>query len=161
MIRTATGMDVDRLMHSVLSRPACYAQVVVCVPFVDDEMLDLIIRLADATRRAGCGLRVITTPATAAVVHRRLPGHPEQWRSLVVARKSLHAKVYLVVGRSPARSEALVTSANLTAAGVARNIELGVLACPSTDSGRQLINEVRRFLQDLVGVHPRSSARQR
>jgi len=99
------------------------------------------------TRRASCGLRVITTPTTAVALLGRLPGHTATWHGVVVARIGLHAKVYLVLARPRGSSEVIVTSANFTAAGVEENIELGVRASPSTDSGRQLINEVRHFLQ--------------
>jgi phosphatidylserine/phosphatidylglycerophosphate/cardiolipin synthase-like enzyme len=152
VIRTATGMDIERLMNGVIGRPDRYAQVVVCSPFIDERMQGVLVRLAQVTRRAGCGLRVITTPTTAGVLVGRLPGHPATWHGVVVARMGLHAKVYLVLARPRGWSEAIVTSANFTAAGVEQNIELGVRVSPSTDSGRQLINEVRHFLQRVGSV---------
>ncbi len=147
MIRTAKGTDVERLMNAVIGRPDRYAQVVICSPFIDEQMQGVLVRLAQVTRHVGCGLRVITTPTTAVALLGRLPGHPATWHGVIVARIGLHAKVYLVLARPRGCSEAIVTSANFTAAGVAENIELGVRASPSTDSGRQLINEVRHFLQ--------------
>jgi len=139
-------------MNEVIGRPNRYAQVVVCSPFIDDQMLGVLVRLAQVTRRASCGLRVITTPTTAVALLARLPGHVTTWHGVVVARIGLHAKVYLVLARPRGHSEAIVTSANFTAAGVDENIELGVRASPSTDSGRQLINEVRNFLQRIGNV---------
>lgn len=141
-----------RLMNGVIGRPDQYAQVIVCSPFIDEEMQGVLVRLAQVTRRAGCGLRVITTPTTAVALLGRLPGHAATWHGVVVARIGLHAKVYLVLARPRGSSEAIVTSANFTAAGVDENIELGVRASPSTDSGRQLMNEVRDFLQRVGNV---------
>lgn len=145
-------------MNGVIGQPDRYAQVVVCSPFIDEQMQGVLVRLAQLTGRAGCGLRVITTPTTAGVLLGRLPGHPATWRRVVVSRMGLHAKVYLVLARPRGWSEAIVTSANFTAAGVAENIELGVRASPSTDPGRQLINEVRHFLQRVGGVAQSSKA---
>ena len=62
MIRISTGADIDRLLRQVTARPERYAQVVVCSPFIDAEMRERLVNLAELTRRAQCGLRIITCP---------------------------------------------------------------------------------------------------
>jgi hypothetical protein len=123
--------------------------VFVCSPFVDAEMLERFIQLADVTRGRSCGLRLITSEHTARTLRGRLPGHPSLWKSLVVSRRGLHAKVYLALARRRFVSEAIVTSANLTRAAVSENIELGVRALSTTDSGRRLLDQVHYFVRRI------------
>lgn len=156
MIRIASSMDVRRLLVHVLSLPEHFQQVIVCSPFLDDVVLGMLEALAQATRRAQCGFKVVTRPAGYRSLLEGLPGHPSQWCGGVVALPELHAKAYLAIGRRTAETRAIVTSANLTRAGLGENLELGVLATPASDAGRKLVSEVREFLQRLVGVPRRS-----
>ena len=70
----------------------------------------------------------------------------------------LHAKVYLVVRRRSKETRAIVTSANLTTAGLGNNVELGVLAARTSDAGCKVVSEVRTFLERLVDSPRRSIA---
>ena len=60
---------------------------------------------------------------------------------------SVHAKVYLSLNGT--NGQAIVTSANLTVAGLKGNIELGVRGDTSSAAGRQLVGQTCRFLRDL------------
>lgn len=62
---------------------------------------------------------------------------------------SLHAKVYVANG-----SEAVVTSANLTGAGLAQNFEYGVLLCQRTTVG-EIVRDLEEYAQlgSVVGEH--------
>ena len=64
--------------------------------------------------------------------------------------RNLHAKAYLAVtrGRRP-RSEAIITSANLTAAAFSTNLELGIRANSRSAAGRALVAQVRQALSIL------------
>jgi hypothetical protein len=137
-------------MKDVSRRPDLYAEVVVCSPFIDETMQRLLVRIARVTHAAQCGLRIITTSPTASALRERLPGHPAAWGHVVLGRQGLHAKVYLALSRQRALSEVIVTSANFTTAGIDENIELGIRARPSTDYGRQLMDEVRHFLRAIA-----------
>jgi hypothetical protein len=152
MIRTSTGHDVERLLGRVGNHPDQYSEFVVCTPFVDDGMLARLVRLAEVVRRAQCGFVVITRPEAASKLRAAMPGHPAAWKGIVIGRPDLHAKVYLAVARLRNESEVIVTSANLTSAGVETNIELGVRVRPSTDHGRSLLADVRNFLERLAAA---------
>jgi hypothetical protein len=68
----------------------------------------------------------------------------------VIACPHLHAKFYLAIARKSTKTEAIVTSANLTSAGLANNIELGVRITPTTPHGRALFEELDRFARRLT-----------
>jgi HKD family nuclease len=69
----------------------------------------------------------------------------------------LHAKAYLRLDRE-GRNEAIITSANLTRAGLESNVELGVHASSTSLTGRQLVAKVRHFLDHLALHEARSSS---
>jgi len=156
VIRIASGTDVRRLLYQALALPELFERVMVCSPFLDDAVTGVLVPLARVARRTQCGFKILTRPGGAEGLLERLPGHPAQWRSTVVPVPELHAKAYLAIGRRAAESRAIVTSANLTRAGLGQNLELGVLATPASDAGRKLVSEVREFLERLVDVPRRS-----
>ncbi len=150
MIHTSTGSDVGGLLERLIAHPERYAEVVLCTPFIDAEMIPRLVRLSERARRSNLAATVITSPASAAALRTRLSGNPASWRGLIAECERLHAKVYLALGRQGDMSEAIVTSANLTLAGVSRNIELGVRALSNSDGGRQFISEVRHFVRRIA-----------
>ncbi len=152
MIRISTGADLERFLSLVLATPERYAQIVICSPFIDTPMIDRLVRLAVACRRARCGLRVITCPSAAMNLCEVLPGHPATWHGAVIARAELHAKVYLAIARTRGDSEVIVTSANLTEAGVNTNIEFGVQAKGTSEPGCNLLWQVSHFLHRLAAA---------
>lgn len=151
MIRPVSGLEVGQLLSHVRTRIEEYAEVLVCSPFIDEMMIEILVSLAQEARRAQCGFRVITTASAAASLTAALPGHLQEWRSTVVVNRQLHAKAYVAIGRRRrARSEAIVTSANLTQAGITTNVEFGVLAVSTSSEGRHLLAQIHHFVRQLA-----------
>jgi hypothetical protein len=150
MIEMSTGRDVDRFLNQVTAHPQRYAEITFCSPFIDDKMLDRIAPLAKTANQARCAFRVITSQESAEKVRGRLQCNLPGRHNILVATPRLHAKIYLAVARRSNDSEVIVTSANLTCAGVSGNIELGVRAMPSSASGRRLLYQVSHFVRRLA-----------
>jgi hypothetical protein len=123
--------------------------VVLCSPFVDDDVLVTVEGLAHSASRVGCALGVITGRHAIDRVAARL-GPPMHGSTRVIGCARLHAKFYLAIGRRGEITEAIVTSANLTAVGLTSNIELGVRICASTPYGRALLHQIERFAYRLT-----------
>ena len=149
MIATTAGRDVRRLLDAVRCRPQSASQLVICSPFVDPELLPLVSELADRTGRAGCAFRVITREPAATMLRHALSGSSAGRKALIVAHPRLHAKAYLRLDRA-GRSEAIVTSANLTVAGIDSNVELGIRATACSPLGRRIVADVRRILERVA-----------
>ena len=147
MINTASGSDLRRMLAQVRRHADEYSMIVICSPFVDEELLPLIRDLADRASRRRAGFRLVTRPATAAKLFAVLPGLRAHLGHMLMLHPGLHAKVYL--GLKGTNGQAIVTSANLTAAGLESNIELGVRSDTTSHAGRQLVGQACRFLRDL------------
>jgi len=150
MIEISTGDDVDRLLASVAARPDRFRSLVLCSPFIDGPTLARVIELSNAAIAAGCRTRFITSAHAAGTYqleHTKLGSIP---RGILTVSRRLHAKIYLAVARNANDTEAIVTSANLTSAGIRSNIELGIKARPNCEGGRRLIEQVRHFISELT-----------
>jgi phosphatidylserine/phosphatidylglycerophosphate/cardiolipin synthase-like enzyme len=150
MIHTISGLDVEELVDRLLVHPERYAEATVCSPFVDVEMATRIVKIIERSARAQLSITVITSPSSAYALRKALGGHPHSWRRVVKEHARLHAKVYIVLARRGGVSEAIITSANLTRAGVSENIEFGVRAVDNSESGRRLISEARNFVRRIA-----------
>jgi phosphatidylserine/phosphatidylglycerophosphate/cardiolipin synthase-like enzyme len=150
MIALAHGRGVDQLLQRAAAQPWLYSNLIICCPFIDST---LMARLNDLCRRAAkwhCGMTLITTPSAAAHI-RRSVGAAVFPRLRIVVRSNLHAKVYYALARGRhARSEALVTSANLTEAGISRNEELGVHIRGDSPEGRALLRQINTSLRRIT-----------
>jgi hypothetical protein len=149
LITVTTGRDVRRLLDGMRYRPERASQLVICSPFVDPSLVPFVVDLAGEAGRAGCTFRFITSEAVATMLREALRGSPTSRKLTIVAHPRLHAKAYLRVDGG-GRSEAIVTSANLTLAGIESNVELGVRATTSSPAGCRLIADVRRILERLA-----------
>lgn len=145
MIRPANGVDVRGLLGRIARNPQHYKECIVCAPFIDEAAARVLAELLVETRRASCGMQVLATPQALTTLKRLLPGPSTTWKRSLTALRRLHAKVYLLRGRKPEASEAIVTSANLTEAGLARNIEFGLHIRPSSVAGRELLKQILAF----------------
>lgn len=148
MIEVVPGIDVLRLLSTVATSPQRFSELTLCSPFIDEEISDRLRNVVEKAVRAGCAVRIITRPTTAD----RVADACRQVRRVVriVCRDDLHAKAYVVHARpGQGTSEAIVTSANLTDAGLGRNLEIGVRIRTSSRDGRRLFEQVRRSLRDL------------
>jgi hypothetical protein len=150
MIRIANGSDVRALLNRVARRPDRFIEIIVCSPFMDPPMLTILANLNSAMESNRCALRVITSPAVALQLRQQFPNNPRNWSRLVSTPDALHAKVYVALARRRDESEVIVTSANLTCAGLGANIELGVRALPTSDPGRSLLDQVYQFVRRLA-----------
>jgi phosphatidylserine/phosphatidylglycerophosphate/cardiolipin synthase-like enzyme len=150
MIATSMGTDVIAFLDRVRARTDRFKEVIICSPFVDGQMADRLAMLLVEARPAQCAVRVVTTPEAAEFLSARLPGHPAFWRGNLVARRRLHAKIYLAVARRPRESEAIVTSANLTIDGMSENIELGIRVLATTEFGRRVLQQVHHFVRRVA-----------
>lgn len=119
--------------------------VVLCAPYVEAEAL-LGLGLAH-----GSNVQIVTTDAAAGHLRASTVGLRDEPRAVLIV-PHLHAKVYARWARDVERTEVVVTSANLTSAGLSRNLEFGVLARGDCPEGRRLIRQVERFLATLTPI---------
>jgi HKD family nuclease len=147
MIEFASAADVRRLVDRVTTRISRYSDVVLCSPFIDEDGLDTLERLARSASDAGCGLGIITAQHSIKRVAARL-GACRQTR--LIDCPGLHAKFYLAVARNDAWTEAIVTSANLTTGGLTNNIELGVRIAATSPYGRALLHQIDHYARRLM-----------
>jgi hypothetical protein len=149
MIEFATAIDVANLLARVRTHVDQYSDLVLCSPFISDDVLLTLRGLAHSAPVNGCGMQIITAAHTFDRVM-ACAGAQGWRRTRVVGRPHLHAKFYLAVGRRNELTEAIVTSANLTTAGLSSNIELGVRITPTTSPGRALLHQINRFARRLT-----------
>lgn len=152
MTTICAGGDLDRFLQSLETEPSLYSQVVICSPFVDRRLCKRLTHFAETARKVGCGVRLITKGGEVPALLPMWPGRNQRGVKTLVAIPRLHAKVYLAVGRDRQNSWAVVTSANLTEAGLRKNIELGLLVRAASSDGARIVEQVRRFLESLSSV---------
>jgi hypothetical protein len=147
MIEFATAADVSTLLTRVLTRIDQYSEIVLCSPFISDQVLSNLREVARPSSAGRCDVEIITTPQA----FNHILVCTEGWqRTKVVGCSHLHAKFYLAVARKEQLTEAIITSANLTVAGLTSNIELGVRVTPATPHGRTLLRQIVRFARRLT-----------
>jgi phosphatidylserine/phosphatidylglycerophosphate/cardiolipin synthase-like enzyme len=125
-VEIVNGPAVSQFLQRVTVAPSRYREIVVCTPFLDDQMASAVRELAVSAPRAHCGFTLLTRREAARRVLDGLPAPLHRWLRSIHVRHRIHAKVYVAVGRAHHDSEAIVTSANLTIDGVRINDELGV-----------------------------------
>lgn len=150
MIALSGGREVQMLLERMCDHADRLREVLICSPFIDEAMDQRLARLAAAVTQSGARLLLVTTPEVARPLKLLFAGQEHRRTTVTIPRKRLHAKAYVSVARRPRESEAIVTSANLTQAGLASNIELGVRVVPTTDAGRQLFDQTCRFVRALA-----------
>jgi len=137
------GSAVSEFLQRVTAAASVYREIVVCTPFLDDQMASAVRKLAVSAPRVHCGFTLLTRREAARRVLDGLPAPLYRWgRSIHVCHR-IHAKVYVAVGRADRDSEAIVTSANLTIDGVAVNDELGVRFTGSTPMERLALVSIK------------------
>jgi hypothetical protein len=149
MIQFATTADVSTLLARVRSHAGQYSELVLCSPFIDDDVLSTLREFAQRGPDVGCGIEIITaTPTFNRII--ASGGMQGRRQTRIIGCPHLHAKFYLARGRKVALTEAIVTSANLTTPGLTSNIELGVRVTPTTPHGCVLFNQIDRFARRLA-----------
>ena len=150
MISLSDGADVRALLDRMTRNADRMREVMICSPFIDEALDERIAKLAEAITRSESRLLLVTTQEAARPMARVLQGLQHRRATVVTPRGRLHAKAYVSVARRPRESEAIITSANLTKAGLASNIELGVRAVPPSDAGLHLFEQTCRFVRALA-----------
>jgi hypothetical protein len=123
MVALTNGTEVIRLVEKAIRNPGRYRRVIISSPFLDDVGAELLSRLFSAARN-GLLLTVLTRPEVASRYGAVMSQRPRNVELFMPP--DLHAKCYVLVGRVASDSEAIVTSSNLTAAGIGRNWEVGI-----------------------------------
>ncbi|THD81659.1 MAG: hypothetical protein E7812_02230 [Phenylobacterium sp.] len=150
MIGLSGGPEVHALLDRMCNQADRLREVLICSPFVDEALDERLAKLATAITSAGARLLLITTPEVARPLRLLLAGQEYRRTTVSTPRRRLHAKAYVSVARRARESEAIITSANLTKAGLASNIELGVRVVPVSDAGRLLFDQTCRFVRALA-----------
>lgn len=150
MITLSGGREVHALLDKMSDQADRLREVLICSPFIDEALDERLDRLAMAITAAGARLLLVTTPEAARPLRLLLAGQEHRRTTVATPRRRLHAKAYVSVARRARESEAIVTSANLTKAGLASNIELGVRVVPISDAGRLLFDQTCRFVRALA-----------
>lgn len=145
-----TGKALSDLLNRVRERLPRYREVLLCTPFLDDATVIIARDLVLDSVAVRCGVRLITRPEAAEKVLNVLPGPSARWCRYIESRPMLHAKVYCAIGRPGCGSEAIVTSANLTTAGMMLNEEIGIRVTSATSEGRQNIARIRANVNRLT-----------
>jgi hypothetical protein len=138
-----------RLLRTLEAQPSRYLQIVIWSPFIGERTKNRFITFTTEARKRGCGVRLITSEAQS-TVSREWPGGNQHGTRSIVLIPHLHAKVYLAIARNRADSWALVTSANLTEAGLRKNIELGLLFRACSPEGALIVEQIRLFLERVA-----------
>lgn len=150
MIRIVEGGELEGFLRHIKDRLETYAEVIVCAPFIDDELVEVLVALAVDARSCQCGFRLITSRPAAGVFSAALPGHSTNWARTVTLHDNLHAKVYVAITRiRSGHSRAIVTSANLTRAALSCNVELGIEADSTSPEGRRILHQIHHFVLRL------------
>jgi hypothetical protein len=157
MFATPGGWAVERLLRRVLANPNRYRRLVVCAPFIDAHSTAFLSAIARRTAFPRCSVVIITTPFQANRLRGSIVTESRALVTIVTCRR-LHAKIYLLEGRRPEESEAIVTSANLTDYGLRANAELGVRAVPTSKAGQRLYDDTATHLR-CVGSRGGSNER--
>lgn len=140
MIELCSAASVVRLFTSVQRRPKRYRSFSAACPFIDMTGIKLLQTLDMLPERLARHLVTRRDAAYPAV-------HDVEWRNFSVAAiPTLHAKVYVAVGFRDIDHEALITSANLTTAGLAFNLELGTRVTASTAAFARFIERTAGWI---------------
>lgn len=150
MIALSGGPEVHALLDRMCSQADRLREVLICSPFIDEALDERLAKLATAVTAAGARLLLVTTPEVARPLRLLLAGQEHRRTTVSTPSRRLHAKAYVSVARRARESEAIVTSANLTRAGLGSNIELGVRVVPVSDAGRLLFDQTCRFIRALA-----------
>jgi len=150
MICTEPGAALSVFLDVVTARSEQFTEVVFCAPFIDTLTARRLGVLAGRARGTRCGITIITAPQGRRSLSQVLSRIDEFGVLKITVRPDLHAKACLALARGRGgRSEAMITSANLTSAAFCKNLELGVRATSRSAPGRALLAQIRHALSQL------------
>jgi hypothetical protein len=148
MITLVSGAAVGQMLDRATATPWNYSQVLLCSPFIDQALAPRLEQLFQAADNTKCVVTIVTNCGSGDFLAALCSGRRYV---RVLVRRRLHTKAYLLLGREGSRnSEALVTSANLTLAGMSTNDELGVHIRCTSSGGRHLIRQINCSFRRLM-----------
>jgi hypothetical protein len=152
-MKLTNSQGIDRLIRLAQYTPGGYRRLVICAPFISEELLR---KKAAPTGVVKLPTIVITRPETAS----RLIPICRSWRGpiSIASLPNLHANVYLACGKDERDTVAMLGSFNLTVAAMDVNFELGArLTGRSPEYRHQLLELERTLLRlsrvEMVGVN--------
>lgn len=131
-----------------------YAEVSVISPFVSDDGVRVMLRIADAAKAERINWLVgldgsVTSPrALTSIISDPRTAEPLAWNQ-TTAGHSLHCKVYFFKSRRPLRVVMYVGSANVTGAGLTSNVEAGAIFVAKSSQARELDRVFQSFRDGL------------
>jgi hypothetical protein len=152
MITLCDGSELERFLLLVESATERFTRLVICSPYVDHGSMVRLARLRQKAMGVGCGFTLVTR-RQAGLEFALASRNPVFGRRNVATSDRLHAKVYVAVARRFRESMLMITSANLTQAGIGRNCESGVLVRSNTPTGSKLIDIAATTLLQLAARH--------
>jgi HKD family nuclease len=159
MINVVAGRAVEKLLSSIALNLMNYDRVVICSPFMDQYNMKLVATIVEKAAQTRCRLSIITRPLVAIQLEEHISSDAISGRRLsIFTSKNLHAKAYLAASTRRNRTKAIITSANLTTAGLTRSQELGILATSTSEIGNELIRKISRNLDELANSSKLCSA---
>ncbi len=140
-MKLSNTQEILGLIHLVSRTPQSYRRLIICTPFISEDLL--------CNKIAPNGIvRVSTLIITSPKVSQHLFPLCKEWKgSITIAPiPSLHAKVYLACGRDERDSVAILGSFNLTNAALTENYELGLRFAGNSPELRKLISKMENKL---------------
>ena len=135
------GQVVGQLLGKALERSSDYRRVLVVSAFLDPEFAEVLERLF---RQADmCGLKVLVYLGPVGY-----QAAPPKLRGRCHLVRDLHAKVYALEGLRESDDDLVITSANLTRAGLESNIEVGLRLRGSSEGTRHMIRQVAAMIPE-------------
>jgi phosphatidylserine/phosphatidylglycerophosphate/cardiolipin synthase-like enzyme len=113
---------VLEIINVVMRAPHNYQKLIVCSPFVKEELLSLLKGLQG---KIPLSVQIYTLPETYKTL---ISNDKSNIKNLTIkAIPHLHAKAYIAYGKVDRDSIALVGSFNFTEAAIKRNFEVGII----------------------------------
>jgi HKD family nuclease len=140
-MKLSNTQEILGLIHLVNRTPQSYRQLIICAPFISEDLLSNKVAPNGILR---VPTMIITSPNTA----QQLFSLCKEWKGhfMIVSVKSLHAKVYLACGRDERDSVAILGSFNLTNSALNGNYELGLRFVGNSHELRKLISKIENKL---------------
>jgi len=144
MIDVVEGDAIRRLLEKAARTPELYRRLIIVSPFIDEYGWELVTRSLRTRRGRVPRVTLVLRPDAVEKVSRWAGSRQDQFD--IVVRQRLHAKVYALLGFRSAAHEAIITSSNLTAAGIEQNLELGLTIRGATDRLASMVERVGHFV---------------
>lgn len=143
-MKLCDARETLKLLHLVNRTPQSYRQVVVCAPYIRE---DLFLSEVTPGRKAIVPTIILTIPDTASrlAIKSQLISGP----LIIKSSADLHAKVYLLCGKDRKDSQAIIGSSNLTQKSISANLEISLRLSGRIRDEQAIIDALERKLLSL------------